>query len=91
MSDLTERGRLDRVYNDVYFGNGKPGLTTRMQSAEERQDAMDARCDKSDKKLGRIELMFWTIIVLLITVLVQNQFSRPTHAAEVPAGHSLSY
>lgn len=80
VSNLADEKRLDRVYNDVYFGNGKPGLTTRMQSVEERQDAMDERCDKSDKKFDRMQAMLWTMIVLLLTIL-------GTTLAEMVKGH----
>jgi hypothetical protein len=67
--DATERQRLDRVYNDVYFGNGKPGLVTRMQLSEERQDAVDARCDKADKSVADTRKMLWAIIILLLSIL----------------------
>jgi len=93
LSDLTERARLDRVYNDVYFGNGKPGLTTRMQSAEERQDAMDLRCDKADKDLANTRKMFWAIIVLLLSILgstLADNFKSREQATPA-AGHSFNY
>lgn len=93
MSDLTERARLDRVYNDVYFGNGLPGLVTRMKQSEDRHEAMDERCEKSDKKVDRLGTMFWAIIVLLLSILgstLANTFKTP---AQAPAAstHSYSY
>lgn len=47
---------------DLYRGNGKPGLTTRMQQAEDCMEAQGLRIDKIDKK-------FWAIILLLLTLL----------------------
>lgn len=62
--------RLTRVYSDMYFGTGSlPGITSRMKSAEERQDAMDDRCERQDKRLEGTEKKFWAIILLLITIL----------------------
>lgn len=92
MNGTTERERLDRVYNDVYFGNGKPGLTTRMQLSEERHDAMDARCDKSDKSLADTRKMFWAIIVLLLSILGTTLVDMIKSRDQAPsASHSLNY
>lgn len=47
---------------DLYRGNGKPGLTTRMQQAEDCMEVQGERIDKIDRK-------FWAIILLLLTLL----------------------
>lgn len=90
----TEKERLDRVYNDVYFGNGKPGLTIRMQSAEDRQDAMDDRCDKSDKSVAETRRMLWAIILLLLTILgstLADNFKSHEQSQPPSANHSFNY
>lgn len=93
MSDLTERARLDRVYNDVYFGNGLPGLVTRMKQSEDRHEAMDERCEKADKRMDRLGIMFWAIIVLLLSILgstLANTFKTSSPAAPT-SNHSFNY
>lgn len=32
-------------------------------------EALDKRCDASDKKLGNTQNMFWAVILLLLTIL----------------------
>jgi hypothetical protein len=54
---------------DLYRGNGKPGLTTRMARQEDAMDAACERLDKSDKRQDRTQSMFWAIILLLLTIL----------------------
>jgi hypothetical protein len=51
-----------RVYNDMYLGNGKPGMTTRMDRMEVAMVEVQQQC----RTLGR---MFWAIIILLVTIL----------------------
>lgn len=43
MPEFTERNEKDliKVYTDMYLGNGKPALTIRMATAEERQDGFE--------------------------------------------------
>ncbi len=52
---------------DLYHGNGKPGLTTRMMLAEEKLDTMkesvDERLDATAKLVEQINKRFWTIIL----------------------------
>lgn len=40
--ELTRDGMLDKVFQDVFFGNGKPALTIRMQTVEDRQDRIES-------------------------------------------------
>jgi len=51
-----------RHEKDLYRGNGKPGLTTRMQQAE---DCLDIHTEQ----IRDTKRMFWAIIVLLLTLL----------------------
>lgn len=54
---------------DLYRGNGKPGLTTRMARQEDAMEVAIDRLDKSDKRQDRTQSMFWAIILLLLTIL----------------------
>ena len=73
-------GMVRRHDRDLYHGNSKPGLTTRMAQAEDAMVALqkrqeqdmeqiDERCDKADKRQGRIEAMFWALILLALSIL----------------------
>lgn len=63
-----------RHEKDLYRGNGKPGLCTRIQTEEDRMDATEKRIDGIDKKFG-------AIIVLLLTILggVMTSMIRGAH------------
>lgn len=65
-----EHKQLEKVFKDVYFGNGKPGLTTRMETAENCLEAHGERMDASDKRQDAVDKKFWWIIVLLVTTIV---------------------
>jgi hypothetical protein len=46
----SDAGRLDRIWQDIYYGNGKPGLTTRMLQAEDRLDMLEAYNTKTENR-----------------------------------------
>ena len=68
-----DRDRLNKVFNDLYYGNGKSGLTTRTQELETCQESQGDRMDVMERRLdGRIngiDKKFWAIILLLLTLL----------------------
>lgn len=62
-------GQHDR---DLYRGNGKPGLTTRMQQAEDRLDGIDGkdgRMDKCEQSLDSTRKLFWALVMLALSNL----------------------
>lgn len=71
--DGTIRAEVSRLTKDVYYGNGKPGLCTRMEVAE--GDIMSVQTEVSnykvatEKRIDRTQAMFWAIILLLLTLL----------------------
>lgn len=75
MSSVADDKKLERVYNDMYFGNGKPGITTRMASAEE--------------KLSAITKMFWVLVTLMLT-LIGTTVAGDIKEREVPQPHSYN-
>ena len=48
---------------DLYRGNGKPGVTTRLQQGEDRMTALE-------KRMESIDFKFWAIITLLIASML---------------------
>jgi hypothetical protein len=61
---------------DLYRGNGKPGLTTRMAQQESAMEVATGRIDKADKRQDRTQSMFWAIILLLLTILGTGVLKR---------------
>lgn len=53
---------LHRIERDMYYGNGKPGICTRMEVAEGDIADVTKRLDNIDKK-------FWALILLALTIL----------------------
>lgn len=66
---------VDRVYKDMYFGNGKPGMTTRMASAED--------------KLSAITKMFWVLVTLMLT-LIGTTIAGDLKSHDAPQPHSYN-
>lgn len=58
----TER-RLSKMETDLYYGNGKPGITTRLATLEDHMN------DSKDR-LKSIDNKFWAMISLLLATLV---------------------
>lgn len=64
------RRMVDRHDQDLYRGNGKPGLTTRMQMAENEIRDICEREERSAKKRDRIELLVWGALIVAIANLI---------------------
>lgn len=61
--DCPDAEKVEKMWTDMYHGDArKPGLTTRMEQAENRDEEQDKRMDTVDGK-------FWAIILLLVTLL----------------------
>ncbi len=69
ISESSIHGLVERHDKDLYRGNGKPGLTTRMQQAEDRMDSHEDCMDTFDERITGIDKKFWAIILLLLTLL----------------------
>jgi len=77
-------GRLGRVEKDLYYGNGKPGITTRIQQNEDCLEQHGERMDAHDRRIDGVDTKFWAIILLLITLLagvVVDITEKATHRA----------
>lgn len=66
---FTEQDReiLNRIQKDMYYGNGLPGLTTRMADGEKRMD----RIEKAQGSIGtRLNWLMTLLVMTLISVIV---------------------
>lgn len=81
-----EAEKLERVYNDMYFGNGKPGITTRMAGAE-------TKLEQHDRSITDIKRMFWTIVLLILSVLGTTVIDiiKGHEQSAPPPSHSFNY
>jgi len=68
--------RVEQVEKEVSYhrkmlleGNGKPGLTTRMQQVEDCMEVQEQRITDQGKRIDKIDTKFWAIILLLLTLL----------------------
>lgn len=58
----------DKLRRDIYDGNGKDSLMTRMRLTEERVDSLKETMESMDKKLSRIGIM---VAGALLTFVVE--------------------
>lgn len=56
---VEQRKTLERLEKDVYHGNGKPGLTTRMALMEDRADGFDETIDAFKRNFSKA---VWVLI-----------------------------
>jgi hypothetical protein len=65
------------MFTDFYFGNGKPGITTRVQGLEDRVEDFEVDMSKVEKTLEahnhKIDRLSW-LIAVGIGVLITLQF-----------------
>lgn len=62
--------KLHEIRKDLYIGNGRPGLTYRMQSVENDVMGIKEREDRRSKKQDRIELAVWAAVIMGILQLI---------------------
>lgn len=60
--------RITRLEKDMWFGNGQPGMTTRMKAVEDASDRTDTHLEKHDKKLDRLSWMVAVGLGIVITL-----------------------
>lgn len=58
-----------RHERDLYRGNGKPGLTLRMQSVEECQDQQEIDMAEVKKTMETTRKQLWAMIMLGLSTL----------------------
>lgn len=60
---LSPNGMLTKMFRDMYFGNGKPSITVRMETVENNQENMTERVANIEKLLNKA---MWLLITTLL-------------------------
>lgn len=60
-------GRVDRIEKDLYYGNGKPALTIRMQQCEDRVDDVKENVTQIRNDLRKV--VWFVVLAFLAEVL----------------------
>lgn len=84
---------IQRHEKDLYRGNGLPGLCTRVKSTEDDVILLTKTCEETNKRLGRTQTMFYTIIVLLLSILATTlvDMLKPHEQNQAPSSnHSFN-
>lgn len=69
--------RIERIEKDMWYGNGKPGLTTRMESVESRMTTIEKYITERESRLqNRLNLMIGAIFTLAGAVILQLVFKH---------------
>jgi hypothetical protein len=66
------REDVGKLWNDVYYGNGKPGIVTRVQSVEDAVDRIEQTLDKFTKNQDRIIWLIVSVVILAVLNLVMK-------------------
>ncbi len=73
-NELWEQGapsdRFKRLEETIFFGNGKPGLCTRMETVENNVASIREREERRARKQDRIEVAVWAGVFLMILNLI---------------------
>ena len=67
--------RIKKMWDDIYYGNGKPGLTTRMSDMEKDVKLILEREAERSKKMQRIELAVWVAVVAAIINILTSHIN----------------
>lgn len=62
--------RLAKLEQDIWFGNGRPGLTTRMATVENILQTNKEAEERRYKKQDRIEILVWGALITAIANLI---------------------
>jgi hypothetical protein len=65
---------------DLYRGNGLPGMTSRMATVEERQDNSDERQCKVEDAIKQIADRMWLIVIGVAGAAVLTLLNLVLHA-----------
>ena len=64
---------LDKVWNDLYHGNGRPGLCTRVLLTEEAVDRINETLEKFNKLQEKV---IWLLLSVLIAAVLNLIIKR---------------
>lgn len=60
----------DKLRRDIYDGNGKDSLMTRMRLTEDRVDGLKETMERMDKKLSRIGIMVAGALLAFVAEMI---------------------
>jgi hypothetical protein len=101
LSGSDHEHRIGRLEKDMWHGNGKPGLTTRMQQAEDAIkmtgkciDEVEREAKESMRMIVRrqegTDRKFWAIILLLLTLLGGLTLDLIKTYSAIPERHQIT-
>lgn len=67
---------LYRHDQDLYRGNGKPGITQRMAAVENSVLKLEEREEKKDAQAGRIELAVYVAVIAAIANFIAGRLGH---------------
>lgn len=67
------RHRIDKIWNDLYHGNGKPGVCTRLELLEDAMDRTENAIEKFNKTLDRVVWLIVSGVILAVLNLVVHR------------------
>lgn len=69
--------RVERLEKDMWYGNGKPGITTRTESLESRVTIIEKYINERESRLqARMNIMITAIFTLAGAVILQLIFKH---------------
>jgi hypothetical protein len=70
--DITESGRhrIDKIWNDLYYGNGKPGVCTRLELLEDAVERTEKVLEKFSNTMNRVVWLIVSGVILAVLNLV---------------------
>lgn len=66
--ELSRDGMLDKMFQDMYLGNGQPPVTVRLESVEQTQETMSDKINKIERLLNKA---LWLLLGTLATGLIE--------------------
>lgn len=68
----TQSGRpqIDKMWNDLYYGNGKPGVCTRLELLEDAVERTEKVLEKFSNTMNRVVWLIVSGVILAVLNLV---------------------
>ena len=67
-----DRDDFEHLKRDMWWGNGKKGVTTRLEMAEDRMDRLEEESRIRNRQ-------FWAILILLVAAIISSSLDMAKH------------